>query len=101
MVKAMREMKESDRVIRFPLGNIVTTQGAYADTTPLDCFYMLLRHVQGDWGELEECDKEANDQALISGGRLLSVYYTRLGVKIYIITEADRSSTTLLLPEEY
>lgn len=94
-------VRESDKVIKFPLGNIVTTNGAYAETTPLDCFYILLRHVQGDWGDLEDCDKKANDQALEHGGRLLSTYYTRLGVKIWVITEADRSYTTLLLPEEY
>ncbi len=87
--------------MKFPLGNIVTTQGAYAGTTPLDCFYMLVRHARGDWGDLEECDKKANDLALIKGGRLLSAYSTRLAVKVYVITEADRSATTLLLPEEY
>ena len=63
----------------------------------------LNRHVSGDWGELCEEDKELNDQALHDGNRILSAYETSAGYtrKIWVITEADRSVTTLLLPEEY
>jgi len=60
----------------------------------------LLRHRHGDWGELDTFDREENDLALRCGGRLLSAYRTRLGEQLWVITEADRSATTLLLPEE-
>ncbi|HXO19419.1 MAG TPA: hypothetical protein VOA87_05775, partial [Thermoanaerobaculia bacterium] len=61
----------------------------------------LRRHVQGDWGEVCKEDGQANDRALRSGGRLLSAYRTHLGTRLWVITEADRSSTCILLPEEY
>ena len=54
-----------------------------------------------DWGEICDGDKLANDQDLVDGGRLLSAYSTLKGVKLWVITEADRSATTILLPEEY
>ena len=57
----------------------------------------LLRHRRGDWGELDPFDRKQNELALRHGGRLLSAYRTRLGA----ITEAYRSATTLLLPQEY
>ena len=59
------------------------------------------RHVSGDWGDLVDEDWQLNQQALETGGRLFSVYTTAKGVKLYIITEADRSITTALLPEDY
>ena len=66
---------------------------------------ILRRHAQGDWGDLDDLDAQANEEALASGGRLFSVYYlkdgTDKGTKIYVITEWDRSVTTALLPEEY
>lgn len=62
----------------------------------------LARHARGDWGDLCEEDKGANDTAYRCGeGRILSSYKTKTGEKIWIITEADRSATTILLPEEY
>jgi hypothetical protein len=61
----------------------------------------LARHRTGDWGEVDARDRAANDQALREGSRLLSAYRTARGVGLWIITEADRSSTCLLLPEEY
>jgi hypothetical protein len=61
----------------------------------------LRRHASCDWGELCAEDKASNDQALQYGGRLMSAYRTPTGVKFWIITEADRSATTTLLPEEY
>lgn len=87
----------------FPLGIIVATPGALRALTEaqqtVDPF--LRKHIRGDWGEVCEEDKASNDTALRHGDRLLSAYRLRDGVKIWIITEADRSSTTLLLPEEY
>jgi len=61
----------------------------------------LRRHNGGDWGELDEHDSVENELSLQHGFRLLSAYTLRSGVKIWIITEADRSSTTILLPCEY
>lgn len=62
----------------------------------------LRRHLTGDWGELDAEDKRVNDLAVKHGDRILSAYhFTTTNVKFYIITEADRSVTTFLLPEEY
>ena len=88
---------------KFSLGKLVATPGvlealAEAGHSPMD---FVSRHVQGDWGECCEEDQQANEDALRSGERLFSVYRTSKGVKIWIITEADRSSTCVLLPEEY
>ncbi len=87
----------------FPLGQIVATPGALAAferaKQPPTCF--LDRHAIGDWGELEPTDVAENKYSLIHGFRLLSSYTTEAGEKIWIITEADRSATTLLLPGEY
>jgi hypothetical protein len=63
-------------------------------------FDLLRRHVRGDWGDLDLADKAANETALKHGGRILSAYDTQ-GGRLWIITEADRSVTTILLPEEY
>jgi len=89
--------------LRFALGQVVATPGALAallqaGQTP---FEFLERHVVGDWGELEPQDVQANEDALQRGGRLLSRYRTRQGVVVWLITEWDRSATTLLLPMEY
>ena len=65
----------------------------------ITCF--LARHAIGDWGELEPTDVAENKYSLIHGFRLLSSYQTDAGEKLWIITEADRSATTLLLPDEY
>lgn len=87
----------------FNLGQIVATPGALealqrASQTP-EVF--LRRHVTGDWGDLDDDDKKANLDAIRDESRILSSYKTNLSETIWIITEADRSSTCLLLPEEY
>ena len=87
----------------FPLGQIVATPGALAvieraKQTPT---LFLARHAIGDWGELEPTDVAENEYSVVHGFRLLSSYQTDAGEKLWIITEADRSATTLLLPEEY
>ena len=61
----------------------------------------LKRHVTGDWGELDEEDRRENELSVVQGFRLLSAYTISNGIKLWIITEADRSATTLLLPSEY
>ena len=88
---------------RFPLGDVVATPGALdalceAQQEPLE---LLRRHQAGDWGDLDEEDKAENEFSLEHDLRLLSAYTLPTQVKIWVITEADRSVTTLLLPEEY
>ena len=88
---------------RFPLGQIVATPGALkalaaAGHTPQE---FISRHQTGDWGELDEEDRRENERSLKDDCRLLSAYSLKNGTKIWVITEADRSSTTILLPEEY
>jgi len=86
---------------KFPIGRILITKNAL-DSIPLEeATTGLVRHVAGDWGEVCKSDHRANEAALQEGGRLLSVYRATNGVKYWIITEADRSSTTVLLPEDY
>ena len=87
----------------FCLGRIVATKGALVacqnhSVTPLD---LLRRHAAEDWGDLCIEDLQANSQAIRSGERLLSAYRLSSQEWIWVITEADRSATTLLLPEEY
>ncbi len=85
----------------FLLGRTLITPGALAELSQSDVQQGLARHLRGEWGDLCEDDKQANDDALKHGARLLSAYHTSSGVKFWIITEADRSATTVLLPEEY
>jgi hypothetical protein len=89
--------------VMFPLGQIVATPGALATLErakqPPTCF--LARHAIGDWGELEPTDVAENEYSVAHGFRLLSSYQTDAGERLWIITEADRSATTLLLPGEY
>jgi hypothetical protein len=85
----------------FQLGRIVATSNALSELSHSDIQGGIARHSSGDWGDLDEEDRSANDQALSHGGRLFSVYHGVRGTKFYIITEADRSVTTVLLPEDY
>jgi hypothetical protein len=86
---------------KFPLGQIVATANALTQITHADILPALSRHVRGDWGDLDREDWQANESALAHGGRLFSVFHSAGGVKFYIITEWDRSVTTVLLPEDY
>lgn len=86
---------------KFPLGQLVATPGALKAIPGDEIMAALARHVVGDWGEMSVPDWEANQLALTEGTRLFSVYRTLRGDKFWIITEADRSSTTVLLPHEY
>jgi hypothetical protein len=86
--------------IKFAPGRLLATPGAMA-LPPEDVQAALARHLQGDWGDVGQEDAQANEDALLSGERLLSVYHTRDRTKFYIITEWDRSVTTALLPDEY
>ena len=92
---------EAPATMRFPPGTIVATPGVLTRVPPEELLAALGRHLSGDWGELDEHDWRANDSALPDGIRLLSAYVASNGARFWIITEADRSSTTSLLPDEY
>lgn len=96
-------MQQISKQPAFELGQIVATPGALAALKKArqqpDEF--LTRHINRDWGDLDEEDRKENEYSLEHGFRLLSAYKTNAGDRLWIITEADRSVTTLLLPEEY
>jgi hypothetical protein len=88
---------------KFTLGSLVATPAALealarVGQSPAE---FLSRHAAGDWGEVSKGDWKLNDAAVRDGERILSAYKTKAGERIWIITEADRSSTCILLPEEY
>jgi hypothetical protein len=87
----------------FPLGSVVMTPAARDLTKELglDPAQWLARHCTGDWGDLDEQDKQENELSVKEGFRILSAYKVGKGEKLWIITEADRSVTTILLPDEY
>jgi hypothetical protein len=89
---------------KFKLGSIFSTPGAeeaLAEASEDAAIYLALHH-SGDWGDVSESDKKENELSLKKGFRIVSAYILpNTGEKIWIITEADRSSTTILLPSEY
>lgn len=87
----------------FLLGEIVATPGALEllERTAVNAYDLLLRHQCGDWGSVPPEDADANRDAVQHGDRILSSYYLNDTERVWIITEADRSVTTLLLPNEY
>jgi hypothetical protein len=88
-------------MLKFWPGNLYFTAAADHELVREDIVTALDRHGNGDWGDLCAEDRDANEQALQFGGRLFSTYHDRKGVKFWIITEADRSATTVLLPDDY
>ena len=95
--------QEEQRKPLFQLGQLVGTPGALdaladADQDPAE---LLHRHITGDWGDLDDEDKKENELSVEEGFRILSAYKLDTGVKIWVITEWDRSVTTILLPEDY
>ena len=94
--------RRQTRPVRLPLGHVVATPGALEviRTHGLDVVGLLHRHRAGDWGAVSEHDARVNDHAVEGGTRILSAYETPAG-RLWIITEADRSATTVLLPSEY
>ncbi len=95
--------------IRFDLGPIVATPGALEalQRNGMTGLELLARHCRGDWGELDDEDKQANADALQTGARIMSVYTLPDGTKIWVITDAEisddhaRQATTFLLPDDY
>jgi hypothetical protein len=90
-----------DALPSFSLGQVVFTVRAMQELVADDIFTALKRHRFGDWGDLDASDKQENENALLYGGRLLSAYHDRKGVKFWIITEHGRNQTTVLLPSDY
>jgi hypothetical protein len=88
-------------VPKFIAGNLYITPNAKEKLSHEEVLAGLKRHMMADWGELDDEDKAANNAALSDGGRLFSAYHTASGTKFWIITEADREHTTILLPEDY
>lgn len=86
---------------RFAMGQLFATPGVLAEVSTTDISSALARHAMGDWGELCKEDIDENNRALDEGSRLLSAYSSTSQVKFWIITEWDRSVTTVLLPSEY
>lgn len=86
---------------RFALGRTFITPAAMAAIHPEDVADCLGRHSRGDWGECDSKDAAANEYAVPRTLRVFSVYRDRGGTKFWVITEADRSATTVLLPDDY
>jgi hypothetical protein len=89
--------------VKFSPGSVVATPGVLEAfrASGDDPLAYLVRHIAGDWGEVDAEDWRANEQSLLRDFRLLSVYTMSNGTKFWVITEADRSATTFLLPDEY
>jgi hypothetical protein len=86
---------------KFRLGKIVSTSNALEHLSQDDILLGIKRHQAGDWGDVPTGNGAANERALIEGTRLWSIYRAANGTKFWLITEADRSATTVLLPEDY
>jgi len=86
---------------RFRLGRIVSTPNLLSRVPNEDILRGIGRHQAGDWGDVSDADRQENELSLKEGFRLLSAYQAANGTKFWIITEADRSATTVLLPEDY
>jgi hypothetical protein len=88
---------------RFRVGRLYATPGALAlaERERLDLTAYFERHMAGDWGDMSKEDRQANEDALTDESRIFSAYSLPGGERLWIITEADRRATTLLLPEEY
>ena len=99
----MQQHQEPTRRPLFSLGQVVATPGALEafEATGERLTSYVAKHQCGEWGLLDRHDLRANEKALKQGARLLSAYHLKDDTKIWIITEADRSSTCVLLPEEY
>lgn len=85
----------------FQIGRLYITPGVLRRVSHIELDSRLSQHRRCDWGDLCDADKKRNDWALKKGGRLFSAYCCSSNTRIWIITEADRSATTILLPEEY
>ena len=94
-------MLPKNLITKFNLGQTVITANAQSQIDGLEVIEAIIRHANGDWGDVCEEDRQSNEEALKLGNRLLSVYKSDNGTVFWIITEWDRSVTTVLLPEDY
>ena len=85
----------------FPMGRLLATPGVLETVSRDEIFIALGRHLKGDWGDVSSTDKCSNNESIKDGSRLLSVYHAQDDLTFWIITEADRSATTVPLPSEY
>ena len=94
---------DTQQQVLFSVGKIVATSGALdlLDQSGADGHELVMRHQRGDWGSVPPEDAEANVRAIQTGCRILSSYFLSERERLWVITEADRSLTTLLLPSEY
>jgi hypothetical protein len=99
--RVKRERIENQNGRLFELGQVVSTPGALEALTRDDITKALGRHHRGDWGDVKPDGWRENELSLREGFRLFSVYRGKSGTKFWVITEADRSSTCVLLPDEY
>ena len=90
-----------DSGLKLSLGEVVITPGAALKLPAEDITAAVQKHARGDWGELDFENSQLNDLRLLEGGPIASIYIASNGIKFYVLTESDRSVTTLLLPEEY
>lgn len=98
-----RNTGKTESILSFPLGQIVATPGALEalEHAAINALDLIQRHQSGDWGNVPPSDAEENMRSVENGWRILSSYVISDDQNLWIITEADRSVTTLLLPEEY
>jgi len=91
------------RAWRFPLGDLYITKGVLdlIERHGVDVAAFIIRHVTGDWGDMDSHDRAHNDHALLTGARLLSAYRVGETATMWIVTESSRTETTVLLPDEY
>lgn len=94
---------ETNKKPLFSLGRTLITPGAIEvlENAGISGLELLARHLSGDWGDLCKADKEENELSLKEGFRILSSYTLTTGQRLWVITEADRSATTILRPDEY
>jgi len=98
---AMTNIYVLPRQARFPLGELYVTTAADRTLGPAAIARGLARHAEGDWGDVSADDRAANERGIIHGERLHSVYRDGKNVEFWVITEWDRSTTTVLLPDDY
>jgi hypothetical protein len=98
---SLRRILKMNLLEKFNLGNLVITPAAMNELDQNSVIDSLIRHSRCDWGDVSESDGQENDFSLKEGLRIFSVYHDSNEIKFWIITEADRSATTILLPDDY
>ena len=97
----MKVVIPEPKTARFRMGRLMITAAAMQHLSPGDVIEALSRHHRGDWGDACEKDRMANEFSLRAEGRLISVYHTEVNERFWVITEADRSTTTVMMPGDY